>query len=514
MKKRIAFLCLLALLLTACSAPETHSHTYTATTTKATCQTQGSILYTCTCGHSYTDPIAIDENHHIDKNQDLVCDFCNVSVIVELDFYSVNDLHGAFMDTETHPGVDEFTTYMKEKFADETAYEILLSAGDMWQGSVESSTNKGALMTRWMSELGFAAMTLGNHEYDWGAGKIAENAAIATFPFLGINIRENGVQPDYCKSSVIVERGGVKIGIIGAMGNHLNSISGEFTQGLKFLTGQELSKLVKAESTRLRQQEGCDLVVYVIHNGNGAYDDSLSEGYVDLVFEGHTHESYIKTDPHGVVHIQSGSYNEGVSFVKLAYNLAEDSYAVADKKNLYASTYGDEAIADDDMVQRLFSQQFPDDDPYQTVLGTTSVNINGNVICQEVANQYLAFGQSHWKEYEIVLGGGHVNLRDPERLLAGDITYADLFTLMPFDNTLILGQISGAKLKTKFLSGSYYAAQAETMPEIQDDATYYIVTDSYTAYDAKNGITVVDHYDNYYARDCIADFVKTGAWNS
>ena len=52
------------------------------------------------------------------------------------------------------------------------------------------------------------------------------------------------------------------------------------------------------------------------------------------------------------------------------------------------------------------------------------------------------------------------------------------------------------------------------MPEIQDDATYYIVTDSYTAYDTKNGITVVDHYDNYYARDCIADFVKTGAWNS
>ena len=86
--------------------------------------------------------------------------------------------------------------------------------------------------------------------------------------------------------------------------------------------------------------------------------------------------------------------------------------------------------------------------------------------------------------------------------------------VMPFDNTLILGQISGAKLKTKFLGGSYYAAQAETMPEIQDDATYYIVTDSYTAYDAKNGITVVDHYDNYYARDCIADFVKTGAWNS
>ena len=69
-----------------------------------------------------------------------------------------------------------------------------------------------------------------------------------------------------------------------------------------FKVGNELSNLVKEESQRLRAQ-GCDYIVYSIHDGAekrgtgsisnsdlaGYYDISLSNGYVDLVFEGHTH---------------------------------------------------------------------------------------------------------------------------------------------------------------------------------------------------------------------------------
>ena len=514
MKKRIFAICLIAALLTACKAE--HTHNYTQQVTKATCLAKGYTTYSCQCGDTYEDDAtAIDKGNHIDEDNDLYCDRCNAYVIVELDFYSVNDLHGAFLDTETHPGVDEFTTYMKEKFADTSSYEVLLSAGDMWQGSVESSSNKGALMTRWMSELGFVSMTLGNHEFDWGSAYIKENSTIAQFPFLGINIREYGVQPDYCKSSIVVERGGVKIGVIGAMGNHLDSISGEFTENLEFITGRELTQLVQEESTRLRQEEGCDLIIYVIHNDNNGYDATLSDGYVDLVFEGHTHKSYVETDRHGVVHIQSGSYNEGISFVNIAYNLIEDTFVVEEKKNISANEYGDEAIADDPLVTDLFKEHFPDENPYETVLGVTGSDIMANVICQEIANQYLAFGKENWSEYDIVLGGGRLKLRDPNRLYAGDITYAKLFTLMPFDNSIVLGEISGAKLKSKFLNNnSFYITKNEEMPTIEDSETYYIIVDTYTAYDEANGITVVDRYDNYYSRDMIADFVKTGAWNS
>ncbi|MDE5547979.1 MAG: metallophosphoesterase, partial [Clostridia bacterium] len=251
--------------------------------------------------------------------------------IAKLSFYAVNDLHGKFMDTDTQPGMDEFTAYMKALYSDEAREEILLSSGDMWQGTVESSTNKGQLMTEWMNEVGFVSMTLGNHEYDWGAQVLTPNSELAEFPFLAINVTYNGQAVDYCRASTVVEKSGVKIGIIGAIGDCLSSISGDYTDGLAFATGSELTKLVKTESTRLRKEEGCDFIVYSMHSGYGSsfstnsiqtvtgreisdyYDTALSKGYVDLVFEGHTHQSYILKDEYGVYHLQGGGENRYVS---------------------------------------------------------------------------------------------------------------------------------------------------------------------------------------------------------
>ena len=193
----------------------------------------------------------IDPNHnHTDLDSDGLCDYGGESVISELSFYAINDLHGKFMDTSTQPGLDEFTTYIKTLYADGEREEILLSSGDMWQGTVESSSNKGQLMTEWMNDVGFASMTLGNHEFDWGPAVLTPNSELADFPFLAINVTYQGQAVDYCEASTIVEKGGVKIGIIGAIGDCLSSISGEFSDGLSFATGDELTALVKNEADR------------------------------------------------------------------------------------------------------------------------------------------------------------------------------------------------------------------------------------------------------------------------
>ena len=182
---------------------------------------------------------------------------------------------------------------------------MLLSSGDMWQGSAESNLTKGNIVTDWMNEMDFAAMTLGNHEYDWGEEAVIANSELAKFPFLAINVydRDTNERVDYCEASVMVEYSGVQIGIIGAIGDCYSSISADKVQDIYFKTGSELTALVKAESEKLRS-EGADIVVYSIHDGYGKsidaegimvkdeqissyYDISLSDGYVDLVFEGH-----------------------------------------------------------------------------------------------------------------------------------------------------------------------------------------------------------------------------------
>ena len=282
-KTRLAAL-LLALMMVLCACQPAVPPTETTQPSQITQPTEPSMPVTT-------------PSEHADENGDELCDLCGIDVTVELDFYAFNDLHGVFNDTDDNPGLDELTTYLKNAYADEESYEILLSSGDMWQGSVESSTNKGQLMTQWMNHMGFVSMTIGNHEFDWGSAYIAENAALADFPFLGINITDANVQEPYCQPSVIVERGSVKIGIIGAIGDVLSSVSGEFTPGVEFAVRGDLTKLVKEESVRLRQ-EGCQLIIYSIHAGYdnsfsgikdmasnlGYYNLELSQGYVDLVF--------------------------------------------------------------------------------------------------------------------------------------------------------------------------------------------------------------------------------------
>ncbi|MDE6201161.1 MAG: metallophosphoesterase [Clostridiales bacterium] len=466
-------------------------------------------------------------HNHTDADSDKVCDECGKSVMAELTFLAVNDLHGKFIDTDNQPGVDEFTTYLKNLYADTAREEVLLSSGDMWQGTVESSTNKGKLMTEWMNHVGFVSMTLGNHEYDWGAPVLTPNSQLAEFPFLAINITYNGKAVDYCQPSTIVEKGGIKIGIIGAIGDCLSSISGDFTTGLKFATGSELTALVKAESDRLRNNEGCDFIVYSIHEGYGSetssisdyYDTSLSNGYVDLVFEGHTHQSYIKQDEYNVYHLQGGGENRYVSQADVSYNTVTKQYTVM-PRTLGTNVYANSSLKDDPIVNEIFDKYFPDGNPYTTVLGNIRSQKSDTEIYEDVARLYYEKGVELWgNSYDIVLGGGFLKLRTPYRVSAGDVTYASLFTILPFDNDIVLGKISGYYLKSKFLetTNENYHVYAPTVSasSINNNTYYYIIVDSYTSTYASNRITEVERWDSEkYARDLLADYVKAGGWSS
>ena len=470
------------------------------------------------------------QSEHLDDDGNEICDDCGIDVTVELDFYAFNDLHGVFNDTDTNPGLDELTTFLKNAYADETSHEILLSSGDMWQGSVESSSNKGQLMTHWMNHMGFVSMTIGNHEFDWGSAYIAENAEIAEFPFLGINITDENVDTPYCQPSVVIERGGVKIGIIGAIGDVLSSVSGEFTSGVSFAARTELTNMVKEEAARLRQ-EGCHLVIYSIHAGYdnsysgikdmssnlGYYNLSLSEGYVDLVFESHSHQSYIIRDKHGVYHLQGGGYNSGISFANICYNLVTNTYQVEELEIMDTDVYADETLKDDPIVEQLYSQYFAQEDPYTAVIGRNNVVRNSHEIGEMVAQLYLEKGREIWGDkYNVVLGGGFIKTRTPYDLHAGNVTYSQLYSLLPFDNALVLCELTGKQLREKMLgSSSYFCAYDEGLrSSIVDTEIYYVVTDTYTSFYKYNMFTEIDRLEDYYARDLLKDFIAEGGWGA
>ena len=102
---------------------------------------------------------------------------------------------------------------------------------------------------------------------------------------------------------------------------------------------------------------------------------------------------------------------------------------------------------------------------------------------------------------------------------AGDVTYADIATLLSFDDALVLGSLSGYNLNYKFVNTSntnYHIALSpygEANSYINYSDTYYIVCDTYTSDYASNNITVVDTYSNdFFAADMVAAYIAEGHW--
>ena len=474
---------------------------------------------------------------HTDVNNDDSCDTCYESVLVVIDFYSLNDLHGKFCDTDTQPGVDELATFLKNTSKTDDNV-VILSSGDMWQGTAESNLTHGKLLTEWMNSIGVVSMTLGNHEFDWGVNRIRENLEVADFPFLAINVYENstGQLADFCVPSVVVERDGIQIGIIGAIGDCYSSISSDMTEGYNFKVKTQLTALVKAEATRLRQS-GVDIIVYSLHDGYGTsssglgsitnsnlsayYDSTLSAGYVDIVFEAHSHKYYTLKDTGNAYHVQGGGENYGISHAELAINSVNGNLKVNEVNVIKASTYS--ALEDDEDTEALedkYSEII--DKAYNDVIGVVSTKMSDSQVEQLCADLYLRAGLERWgDEYDIVLGGGFLKTRSPYELSAGNIVYADLLSILPFDNRLVLCSVSGSKLDTQFINSTnsdYYIAYSTFGSGIKDSfsssGTYYIVVDTYTAYYAYNGLTIIDFYDeDVYARDLVADEIATGRFD-
>ncbi len=478
------------------------------------------------------------DREHTDANDDGYCDDCSISVIACIDFYALNDLHGKFSDSDRQPGVDELTAYLKQAYRTDD-HVILLSSGDMWQGSSESNFTKGMIITDWMNELDFVSMTLGNHEFDWGEAYIEANAEIAEFPFLAINLYDRDGAGDklvpYCRPSVMVERGGATIGIIGAIGDCYSSISGEMSKGITIKTGSELTQLVKAESQRLRAA-GADYIVYSIHDGFGSsqasgtisdaalssyYAPVLSEGYVDLVFEGHSHQQYVLTDNDGVYHVQSGGDNRGLGHVEVEINFANGKSDVNTAEFVPTRNY--ENLEDDPIVEELLGKYEEQIAAGSRVLGLNDYQRSSEDLCNLVAELYLQVGEETWGEaYDIVLGGGFLSVRSPYNLAGGSVTYAQLQMLLPFDNTIVLCSIRGSDLLDRFIHTTndryfnYYGPYGLSVKDhIDPTATYYVVVDSYTSTYAPNRLTEVARYtEGVYARDLVADYIEAGGLTS
>ena len=171
---------------------------------------------------------------------------------------------------------------------------LLLDAGDMFQGTPYFNYFKGNLIVKVMSKMGYDAGTIGNHEFDNGMSDILSAIKIANFPLISSNYNfTDTILDGYVKSQLILEKGGIKVGIYG-LGIELDGLVGKLNYG-KTRYNDPLATALQMESV-LKNDHKCDLVICLSHLGLSYENSKISDKtlapqtkYTDLIVGGHTH---------------------------------------------------------------------------------------------------------------------------------------------------------------------------------------------------------------------------------
>ncbi len=440
-----------------------------------------------------------------------------INDVTVLDFYNFNDFHGTVEyapdATVAEPGINRLANYIKTKRSLNSDGFVLTSSGDMWQGSADSNITRGRLVTDAMNLMGFDAMAIGNHEFDWGTDVIRSNATLANYPFLGTNIiqKSTGQRADFAQSHTMIERAGVRIGIIGTIGPGLEgSILTSVVADYSF---NPIDSYVAAAASELEQQ-GAHITILLNHDGDVSYG---ALDYVDLVFNGHAH-AYDVSISNNTPIIQARSNGVAVGFAKLQYDKRTDtvttlSYGVDDY-------LGNKDLSEDPDMATLYADYYEREirEIKEEIIGTATYSFSRAQIGNLTVAEMLEYGSTYGAVAAIHNTGG-IRASIP----SGPVTFGDVYKALPFDNDLIVFNLTGLQLKT-WLSSYIYVAGVDKYnytfdhngQTIVNSQTYKIISISYLTEDIEDyPHDVASELNTHaFARDLVADkWRATGAIN-
>lgn len=445
-----------------------------------------------------------------------------------INVYYVNDTHGSFIRNtdDGEAGMAYISSYLKDKKADEDENAIILSGGDMFQGGVESNDTRGHIMVDAMNIIGFDAMTLGNHEFDWGEDKIISNHEMMDFPLLSCNTfyaNDRTTRPDWLEPFTVIERDGLKIGIVGyARADMGSSIDAQYGSDFYFPSP---FNYIKEYSRTLRLSYNCDLILSVGHdeglnNGDDGYgtsyydltqiDTQTGARYVDGMMFAHDHykkQGYCNEVPY----METGCNGENIGHMTFELT-SEDgiSYSATGRVEVLNAVnncrtedkeitdlvekYKDEFLADPDSVLRTFDQSYSKNQFTLVICQAMVWFVNDNPNLFDNKTVYIASHNT---------GGVRVDY-----IPQGDFTYRDLIKTTPFDNPLCLEKCNSRNV-SRIKSSSNPSWQL--CEPVYTDGYTNCVTISYIAGKTSNSSQYTSYiqYDGYTAKLALIRFLQS-----
>lgn len=177
---------------------------------------------------------------------------------------------------------------------------LLFDSGDFSQGSTYYTLFKGQVEIGLMNIMGYDAATLGNHEFDFGLENMAKVAKAAKFPIVCSNCDFTGTCVEgLIKPYTVIERGGLKIGVMGLAPVIDGLVMKENIEGVKYIDAVEAANKT---AKLLKDELDCDVVICLSHLGWSlapSMDDqqliARTRG-IDIVLGGHSHTFFTELE--------------------------------------------------------------------------------------------------------------------------------------------------------------------------------------------------------------------------
>lgn len=432
--------------------------------------------------------------------------------------FSVNDLHGKIKNDTSYNGMVALQGAIKGNPLYDSNTSAILSAGDMWQGSYISGYDKGASMTSLMNEFNFQAMTLGNHEFDWGYSKIFENQELANFPFLCANLIDKSTKsrPEEIKDHVVLDLGGYKLGVVGAIGATLEGSIKASALGNYEFSDNLLLLSIALEACK---KEGAQSTILLLHaDMDDAYTNSIQKSGYDFlgIFGGHSHSLQLEkpTSTNKIIpYVQGASDSKAYSYMTIDTSTNElvniNYISIDDSMSAYADT------TFETKVNSLINER--QTMPIGQIVGNwgNDKTMTANFVLR--AMFYAAQVQYPDKNYtteNLVAVHNQAGIRSkfPTYYYATSITMETIQTISPFDNSVML--VSNRSISSANV-GSYYtypASDSLSKTKKMDVVTIDYLTEKYpnssgSPFYAGAATALKKDNSDYIIYDCVADYV-------
>ncbi|WP_172296662.1 bifunctional UDP-sugar hydrolase/5'-nucleotidase [Pseudoruegeria sp. HB172150] len=338
---------------------------------------------------------------------------------------------------------------------------LLVDGGDQFQGTLFYTYYKGKAAAEMMNKMGYDAMTVGNHEFDDGPEVLRGFTEAVEFPILMSNADISGepLLTDAIQKSIVIEKDGEKIGLIGLTPQNTDELS---SPGPNVIF-TDPADAVAAEVEKL-QADGINKIVVLSHSGLPV-DMHVAEAVpdVDIIVGGHDNSLLSNTiegakGPYPVMVgntaiVQAYAYGKFLGELNVTFDDDGNIVEAMGEPILLDGTVEEDVTTKD----RVAELAVPLDEIRNKVVAETADAIEGSRdVCRAmecamgnlVADAMLDRVKEQGIDFAIANGGG---LR--ASIDAGEVTMGEVLTVLPFQNTLSTFQVTGETILAALENG-------------------------------------------------------------